>query len=116
MLDIPEEFEHGLQAYKRGWCKCDICTAANRKRFREEQADRVARLKADPTIREHGVRATWTYWGCKCALCYDAVHIAREQAESSIARKRREIYRKRLMHRSPKHSKIPPFGREWLNQ
>lgn len=117
---------HGsLTRYRKG-CRCGKCRAANAKRFREDQADRIARLAADPSIREHGVAATYHNWGCRCVPCTRAAGVRPPDERgnwvnpNSVDRstRKRQTRRERLMYVTgfKDHRKLPqPFGREWLN-
>jgi hypothetical protein len=68
-------------SYHRG-CRCKPCTEANRIYYRGCRAKMVERLKADPTLAEHGKAATYANWGCRCDPCKAAQSAAnRQQAE-----------------------------------
>jgi len=64
--------KHGASAYRNGRCLCEICTEDHRARHARENASRVARLAADPSLAPHGSRQTYVNWGCRCAACSEA--------------------------------------------
>lgn len=49
------------------------------------RAERMARLEADPTIREHGNAGTYFDWGCRCEPCCGA---AREYQQAGRERRK----------------------------
>lgn len=116
----PTDGPHGLPLYRTGKCRCEVCRAANARRFREDQADRVARLKADPTCRQHGLAATYVHWGCRCVPCRDAAGKGDPQLRStprSPWKRKRDPRRGNLMYvqRAKSWRNAEPFGREWLD-
>jgi hypothetical protein len=60
---------HGVNGYRSYGCRCDVCTASNTIQARADRANRAARLKADPTLVEHGTANAYNQWGCRCTPC-----------------------------------------------
>ena len=67
---MTQTWKHGASAYKRGLCRCDICTKANTRRCLEAQARRTARK--NHTQLDHGTPSTYSNWGCRCDPCTTA--------------------------------------------
>jgi hypothetical protein len=63
---------HGASGYRTYGCRCATCTTAHTERHRNERANRIARLKADPSLAPHGRAETYKNWGCRCERCTDA--------------------------------------------
>lgn len=65
---------HGLASNYRARrpCRCDKCRAAHTARQALEEAQRAARLAADPTLASHGTEATYKNWRCRCGPCTQA--------------------------------------------
>jgi hypothetical protein len=60
--------KHGASGYDAG-CRCDTCRDGHLKDARWQRHSRTERLKADPTLAEHGKSSTYINWGCRCELC-----------------------------------------------
>lgn len=107
----PPVKEHGYHMYRRHGCRCDVCRKGNAVRCSIEYADRAARLKADPSIRQHGNATTYHNWSCRCTPCKTAMWVA-IQVRTGTPVKRRD----RLLYFDQKPTKAEAFGREWLNE
>lgn len=123
-MPTPKPFEHGMGGYRKG-CKCDVCRAANALRYMEDQRDRCARLKADPSIRPHGDPSTYHNWGCRCIPCtkvtrpwaFDTTTPPPAASGERVEERRKlRAKRERLMHQvSVPKPQAQPFGREWAS-
>lgn len=60
---------HGTYRYKVFGCRCPLCQAAQTAACAAERERRRARLAADPSLAEHGTKATYSNWGCRCPQC-----------------------------------------------
>lgn len=71
-------WQHGYSAYRKGLCKCEVCTADNSRRCRRDFEARLAeRVEIDGRLiavraRNHGSYSTYRNWGCRCTPCYEA--------------------------------------------
>ena len=63
---------HGCTATYDSGCRCPDCTEANRLKAVRTRQDRARRLRADPSLAEHGQQATYCNWGCRCLPCSTA--------------------------------------------
>lgn len=72
---------HGMNGYTNLGCRCDICREANTTYTLHMREVRRRRLERDPSIRPHGVEATYFNYMCRCAKC--------RAAHAEAARRRR---------------------------
>ena len=121
--------QHGYKRYRKHRCRCPECRRANAMRTRMERADRMLRLQADPTIREHGRRNTYHNWGCRCIPCCAAMGKTPEKAppaERTVPYRSRYLapqrtpgsppIRAHLLYQSTRRvGTAEPFGRDWVH-
>lgn len=61
---------HGKPStYSNGGCRCDLCSAANSLRMRQQRERRSGRVIPDGL---HGKSTTYTNYKCRCEPCRDA--------------------------------------------
>lgn len=78
---IEDELDHGNPTtYAVKGCRCPLCTEAWGVSCRVRNADRKARLEADPTLAVHGKASTYQNWGCRCTPCRLAATVARAKS------------------------------------
>lgn len=115
-----DSVSHNTWSYQRNRCHdgpggrpCDVCRAAAAAYSKRQYHKRVARLKADPSIRPHGDPQTYNVWGCRCRPCSDAA--SRHQRE--LRQRKRPGIELNIFKVRPYKPKptTKPFGREWLN-
>lgn len=70
---------HGANTYKRGECRCEVCTAAHRDWTR---AYRKARFESGSFT--HGKRASYDA-GCRCFPCRKAKYDAEQRPKATDA-------------------------------
>lgn len=113
-----DDINHGLGGYRRRGCRCDICKEANNESHRISRLKRFARLRADPTIRPHGVYNTYRNWGCRCPQCCAASIADSKKLRVSRGERGLSPRRERLLYNPfPGYNRTTtqPFGREWLD-
>jgi hypothetical protein len=88
-------YTHGASGYTNYHCRCGRCRSGHADQAARMRSARVARLKADPTLRPHGRDHTYTGWGCRCRPCKSA-HAASERRRQAHRRMQYQAYAERL--------------------
>lgn len=64
---MKDTVEHGLYAYTRYKCRCEVCRKARSDYVaKRHETQRQTLTRRD---KRHGLRSTYTSLGCRCALC-----------------------------------------------
>jgi len=84
MSYFPGTFKHGVSAYQRHHCRCEICRSAKKKSSRDDR-DRV--IGKEPP--KHGTEAGYSTYGCRCKICVDG------------RKKRRDEYKAKFRGKEP---------------
>lgn len=91
------DIEHGLSGYINGYCRCDVCTEANRLRHKEYREQRRAlrvlvdgQLIAPLPSESHGKPATYSNHSCRCRECVRAWNERCVSVSRRYRQKRRE--------------------------
>lgn len=114
VIDLP----HGFKRYQSHLyrCRCQVCTVGNNEAWVRHRDARAAKLRADPTLRPHGLVNTYHNWGCRCDPCRYAYNSDRARKKGGIvtvpARRGPDVLDARY-DRKPR-VRSEPFGREWL--
>ncbi len=64
---------HGRSSTYSAGCRCQLCLVAHRAVGAKSRKAAEARLRANPSLARHGRYSTYSYWGCRCQLCGDAM-------------------------------------------